>query len=69
MVARGWSRGGINWRLGLTYIHYKILNNLLYNTGNSTQYSVMTYTGKNLKRKKKWIFKKYLKPIQYYKLK
>ena len=38
-------------RLGLTYTHYlyKIINkDLLYSTGSSTQYSVITYMGKNL---------------------
>ena len=41
------------------YIHttvYKQVTNrdLLYNTGNSTQYSVMTYMGKE--SKKEWIY-------------
>ena len=36
-------------RLGLTYIHYYkivIKKDLLYSTGNFSQYSVMTYMGK-----------------------
>ena len=40
-------------RLGLTYKHYDIIEkknktneNLLYRTGKSSQYSIMTYVGK-----------------------
>ena len=43
--------------LGLTYTHYiyKIINkDLLYSTGNCTQYSLMTYMG--TESKKEWIY-------------
>ena len=52
MVTKGerwW--GGINWESGiniytLLYIKEIINKDLLYSTGNSTQYSVITYNGK-----------------------
>ena len=49
MVTKGWGgEGGINWEvendiLTLLYIKQITNKNLLYSTGNSTQYSVMTY--------------------------
>ena len=50
--------GGINWQIGidiytLLCIKYITKKNLLYSTGNSTQYSVMAYMGKESKKKKK----------------
>ena len=46
--------GGINWKIGidvytLLYIKYITNKELLYSTGNSTQYSLMVYMG-NLKK-------------------
>ena len=51
--------GGINWEFGinvytLLYIKYIINKDLLYRTGNSTQYSVITYMGKE--SEKEWIY-------------
>ena len=51
--------GGINWEIGIdvyTLLHIKQITNkdLLYSTGNSTQYSVMAYMGKE--SKKEWIY-------------
>jgi len=48
-------REGINWEIGIdtcTLLYIKLITNkdLLYSTGNSTQYSIMTYTEKNLKK-------------------
>ena len=42
---------GINWETGTDihtqlYIKWKTNKDLLYSTGNSTQYSIMTYMGK-----------------------
>ena len=59
MVTWGKERGEINWETGtdictLLYIKQITNKDLLYSTGNSTQYSVMTYMGKNLK--KEWIY-------------
>ena len=53
---QGTVREGINWDIGIdiyTLLYTKQTTNkdLLYTTGNSTQYSVMTYTGKE----SKWI--------------
>ena len=55
----GGSGGGINWEIGTdiyTLLYIKQISNkdLLYSTGNSTQYSVMTYMGKE--SKKEWIY-------------
>ena len=55
MVTRQERGGGINWEIGidiytLLYIKSKTNKDLLYSTGNSTQYSVMTYMGKNLRK-------------------
>ena len=54
----GGKGGGINWEIGIdiyTLLYIKLVTNkdLLYSTGNSTQYSVMTYMGKE--SKKEWI--------------
>ena len=51
--------GGINWEIGidiyaLLYIKQITNKDLLYSTGNSTQYFVMTYMGKE--SKKQWIY-------------
>ena len=53
------SVGGINWEIGidiytLLYIKQITNKNLLYSTGNSTQYSAMTYVG--IESKKEWIY-------------
>ena len=50
---------GINWEIGIDiytplYIKQITNKNLLYSTGNSTQYCVMTYMGKE--SKKEWLF-------------
>ena len=57
MVTRGKGGGGINREVGIdiyTLLHIKLITinikNLLYSPGNSSQYSVMTYMGKNLKK-------------------
>ena len=56
----GKGEGGINWKIGTDiytlqqYIKQKTNNDLLYSTGNSTQYSVMAYMGKEYK--KEWIY-------------
>ena len=55
----GGEAGGINCEIGidiytLLYIKYITNKNLLYSTGNSTQYSVMTYMG--IESKKEWIY-------------
>ena len=49
--------GGISWETGidiytLLYIKQITNNNLLYSTGNSTQYSVMAFMGKESRKKK-----------------
>ena len=51
MVIKGEMRGGINYKFGiniytLLYIKQITKKDLLYSTGNSTQYSVITYMGK-----------------------
>ena len=56
---RGKGGGGINWEIGidlymLLYIKQITNKNLLCSTGNSTQYSVMVYMGKE--SKKEWIY-------------
>ena len=56
---QGGKRGGINWEIGidiytLLYIKQITNKNLLYSTGNSTQYSVMTYM--RIEPKKEWIY-------------
>ena len=48
--------GGINWEIGIdiyTLLYIKEITNkdLLYSTGNSTQYSVMAYMGKESKKR------------------
>ena len=59
MLTRGKERGRINWEIGtdiytLLYIKQITNKDLLNSTGNSTQYSVMTYIGKE--SKKEWIY-------------
>ena len=54
MVTRGKREGRINWDIGndiytLLYIKQIINNDLLYSIGNSTQYFLMTYMGKESK--------------------
>ena len=71
------NEGGINWKTGidiytLLYIKEITTKDLLYSTGNSTQYSVIAYMGKEYK--KEWIhvypsmqmihFTLHLKPTQ-----
>ena len=56
---QGVREGGINWEIGtdiytLLYIKQITNKDLLYSTGNSTQYSVMAYMGKE--SKKEWIY-------------
>ena len=51
IVTRGQGRGGVNWEIEidvyiLVYIKWITNKDLLYTTGNSTQYSVMAYMGK-----------------------
>ena len=53
-MGKGWG-GGINWEIAIdidTLLHIKQKTNkgLLYSTGNSTHYSVMTYMGKESKK-------------------
>ena len=54
MVTR-WESGGIDWETGIdiyTLLYMKWVTNkdLLYSTGNSTHYSVMTYIRKESKK-------------------
>ena len=54
MATRG-KGGEINWEIGidiytLLYTKQITYKDLLYSTGNSTQYSVMTYMGKKSKK-------------------
>ena len=49
--------GRINWKVGidiftLLYIKQIANKNLLYSTGNSTQYSVMAYMGKESEKER-----------------
>ena len=55
-MVTGGNEGGINWEFGinrdtLLYIKYIINKDLLYSTGNSTQYSVITYMGRESEKK------------------
>ena len=55
----GGGSGGMHWEIGidmytLMCIKWMTNKNLLYSTGNSTQYSVMAYMGKE--SKKEWIY-------------
>ena len=59
MVTGGMWQGGIHRKTGIdtyTLLHIKQVTNkdLLYSTGNATQYSVMAYMGKE--SKKEWIY-------------
>ena len=52
---KGLGGGKINWEIAIdihTLLYIKQITNkkLLYSTGNSTQYSVLAYMGKNLKK-------------------
>ena len=54
-------KGGVNWETGidiytLLYIKQMTNKNLLYSTGNSTQYSVMAYMGKESKKEWRYIY-------------
>ena len=60
MVTRGERWRGINWEIGIdiyTLLYIKQITNkdLLCRTGNSTQYSVMTYMGKESKKEWRYI--------------
>ena len=59
MDTEGERGGGMNWEIGID--RYKLLcikeitnENLLYSTGNSTQYSVMSCIG--IESKKEWVY-------------
>ena len=56
--------GGINWEIGVdkyTPSIKEITNkDLLYSTGNATQYSVIAYVEKNLKKKRIWMIYVYV---------
>ena len=62
-VIWGKEEGGINWEIGIdihSTIYRKDNKNLLNSTGNSIQYSVMTYMGKECKKEwkkklKEWV--------------
>ena len=59
MVIKGETWGGLNQELMMnihTLLYIKQITNkdLLYSTGNSTQYSVMTYMG--IESEKEWIY-------------
>ena len=59
MVTSGEMGGGIKWEIGmdiytLLYIKYITNKDLLYSTGNSTQYSVMDYMEKE--SRKEWLY-------------
>ena len=59
MVTRGERGGGIHWEIGIDiysqpYIKWITNKDLLYSTGNCTQYSVMIYMRKE--SKKEWIY-------------
>ena len=54
-----WERGGTDREFGidiytLLYMEWIVNRDLLYSTGNSTQYSVITYMGKE--SEKGWIY-------------
>ena len=60
--------GGINWEIGIDMYTtiYKIDNkDLLYSTGNSTQYSVMAYMGKESKKKSGYMYMHNWFPLLY----
>ena len=53
--------GGINWYTGieaytLPYTKYITNKNLLYSTGNSTQYSVMVHMGIEFKKEQIYVY-------------
>ena len=56
MLTREEWGGGINWEIGIgtyTLLYIKEITNkdLLYSSGNSTQYSVMTFMGEESKKR------------------
>ena len=61
MVAKGeGGGGGLDWEFGISrckLLYIEWINNkaLLYSTGNSTQYSVITYQGKEPEKKIRYI--------------
>ena len=59
MVTREERGGGINWEIGIDTLPYikEITNkDLPYSTGNSAQYSVMTYMGKESKKELIYVY-------------
>ena len=59
MVTKGEKRVGINWKVEIdiyTLIQIKWITNkdLLYSTGNSTEYPAMTYMG--IESKREWMY-------------
>ena len=61
MDTRGEGEGGMNWEIGIdiyTLLCIKQITNenLLYSTGNSTQYSVVTYMGKESKKEGIYVY-------------
>ena len=60
MVTRG-NGGKISWKIRIdiyTLLYIKQITNkdLLYSTGNSTQYFIMAYMGKNLEKKSRYMY-------------
>ena len=45
--------GGLDWQCTFLYMKWMVKRHLQYSTGNSTQYSVKTYMGKELE--KEWV--------------
>ena len=43
--------GGINWEIGIDIYTLITNKNMLYSTGNSTQYPIMTFMGKESKKR------------------
>ena len=63
MVTRDGRGGGINWEMGIDiyiplYIKQITHKGLLYGTGNSTQYSVMTCMGKESEKEQIYVYVK-----------
>ena len=63
MVTKGESdrEGGLNWEIGidiytLLYIKQITDKDLRYSTGNSTQYSVVTYRGKGSEKEQMYVY-------------
>ena len=60
MVNKGGREDGMNWEIGIdtyTLLCIKQVTNkdLLYSTGNSTQYSIMACTGKESKKEQIYV--------------